>query len=97
MTRKRFIKLLMGAGATRNEAEKWAREKQPQQPYSEGLNGAMIVVRMNAVGVSMREAARAYNRLAKEVGRFMISLDEWRKVNVTKVLADAGVEREQGD
>ena len=70
MTRKRFVKLLMGVGYSRNRAAAIAELcRQRREPYAAYLNRARLHVFYNAKKFkrSLKAAARAMQNLARKV------------------------------
>jgi len=67
VTRKRFIKLIMSKGASRNEAVSLANRLPPGQSYKVYIWPILLGVSFNAMGVSARKAAKAITKFSVHV------------------------------
>ena len=60
MTRKRFVKRLMGDGVSRNEAVRLTKMRAQGCSYEELYGFARFIAAMRGVGISARRASRAF-------------------------------------
>lgn len=65
MTRKRFVKRLMGYGVSRNEAVRLTKIRAQGCSYEEFYGFARFIAAMQGVGISARRARRAFRRASK--------------------------------
>lgn len=70
MTRKKFVKSLMGLGVPRNLAAETATRKPQGLSYKCYLGPARIMVIMAVVGIKARKAQKGFLRLAKEMSTY---------------------------
>ncbi|WP_409969594.1 hypothetical protein RFF05_06690 [Bengtsoniella intestinalis] len=76
MTRQRFVKLLMGVGATRNEAGEIAGRRPPTVSYKDYYSDARMMAIMLHVGVSVKKAGKAVVKATKAYAKASISFAE---------------------
>lgn len=65
MTRKRFVKRLMGDGVSRNEAVRLTKMRARVCSYEEFYGFARFIAAMQDVGISARRARRAFRRASR--------------------------------
>ena len=65
MTRKRFVKRLMGDGVSRNEAVRLTKMRARGCSYEEFYGFARFIAAMRGVGISARRARRAFRRASR--------------------------------
>lgn len=73
MTRKRFVKRLMGEGASRNKANQWANKRLQFQSYSSLYPRASFSLAIARLGMTSKQAGKALGELAEELRKMMIS------------------------
>lgn len=64
MTRKRFIKKLMGTGASRNRAVALAQRRPANESYESYWGRAVFVSSMMDVGISSKKACKSFVQLS---------------------------------
>lgn len=67
MTKKRFIKKLMGAGISRNKATELAKMLPVGEAYKSFLGYAFLIGAMRDVGISAKKAAKGFSHLSRAV------------------------------
>lgn len=65
MTRRRFVKRLMGDGVSRNEAVRLTKMRAQDCSYEEFYDFARFIATMRDIGISARRAERAFKRASR--------------------------------
>lgn len=68
MTRKRFVKQMMSAGASKKVADALARQRPASQSYCQWFGLCSMVFAAKAMSVALRASGEAFARAASQLG-----------------------------